>query len=274
MFFSRMLRSRKLGWGLGCTTLILVVLLLLLGSVIRFSDRVIFRPPHPGKVVMESFLLELPDEAGAIRVCYSPAPPGGITILYSHGNAQDLGTIWPQLGAYRKRGYGVLAYDYEGYGGSTGQPSEMAVYRDAERCWQFLTEEKGISPKSIALCGHSLGTGPSVWLATRHSALSLELDAPFTSTFAVAGLGWLPKNRFPNLKRIKQIIPPLLIVHGNMDQVIPYRHGIALFDNAPEPKRFLEIQKGSHTPPLSRSEYWTTLQEFLDAARSYERSAR
>ena len=203
------------------------------------------------------------------RVIFQPPPEGGITLLYSHGNAEDLASIAYRLSAYHAEGYGILAYDYEGYGEGSGTPSEAAAYRDIERCWRFLTVEKQIPPESIVIYGRSVGTGPAVWLATRRRALALVLEAPFTSTFAVAGLDWLPGDRFPNLDRIGRINQPLLIIHGDRDQVIPQRHGRKLADAAAAPKSFYNVGGAGHNNILlvAGREYWNNLREFLTRAK-------
>lgn len=249
----------------GCAVSLLAgagaALLLLPGCV----DRVIFQPPPQRASIPGCFRLELPEEAGHIGARYLPAPEGGFTLLYSHGNAEDLASAAYRISAYRAEGYGILAYDYEGYGESTGSPSESAAYRDIERCWQFLTVEKQIPPESIVIYGRSVGTGPAVWLATRHRALALVLEAPFTSAFAVAGLDWLPGDRFPNLDRIGRIGRPLLVIHGDRDQVIPQRHGRKLADAAAAPKSFCNVEGAGHNDILlvAGQEYWNNLREFL-----------
>lgn len=253
----------------GCVVVLLaglvVALLLLPGCV----DRVIFQPPPQRASIPGCFRLELPEEAGHIGARYLPAPEGGITLLYSHGNAEDLASIAYRLSAYHAQGYGILAYDYEGYGESSGTPSETAAYRDIERCWQFLTVEKQIPPESIVIYGRSVGTGPAVWLATRRRALALVLEAPFTSTFAVAGLDWLPGDRFPNLDRIGRVDQPLLVIHGDRDQVIPQHHGRKLADAAAAPKSFYNVGGAGHNNILlvAGREYWNNLREFLTRAK-------
>ena len=108
-----------------------------------------------------------------------------------------------------------------------------------------------------------------VWLATRRRALALVLEAPFTSTFAVAGLDWLPGDRFPNLDRIGRINQPLLIIHGDRDQVIPQRHGRKLADAAAAPKSFYNVGGAGHNNILlvAGREYWNNLREFLTRAK-------
>lgn len=160
---------------------------------------------------------------------YLPPPEGGYVLLYSHGNAEDLGSVRYRIRQYAERGYGVAAYDYEGYGQSGGEPSEAAACRDIERVWRYLVEERGVPPESIVIYGRSVGSGPSCFLAEKVPARALVLEAPFKSTFSVVGMGWLPFDRFRNIDRVAKIDLPLLIIHGTRDTVVPYSHGEAAF---------------------------------------------
>ncbi len=236
------------------------------------ADRVIFQPPARRVEARGSFHLDLDGGAGRIAVRYLPAPAGGRTLLYSHGNAEDLALLADLVDACRARGYGILAYDYEGYGTSDGTPSEQAAYRDIERCWKFLTEEKRLPPSAIVVYGRSVGSGPATWLAARRRPFALVLEAPFTSAFAVVGLDWLPGDRFPNLKRIDRVKCPLLIIHGDGDQVVPLSHGEALYKRASAMKKLDKVRGAGHNDILETAgeAYWANLRAFLSEAESFQ----
>ena len=145
--------------------------LLLPGCVV---DHFLFQPPGSAaaaRTVPAEGSGRLTVEPGVeIAFRHLPAPPGGETILYSHGNAEDLSGLRYRLPQFPAHGYGIIAYDYEGYGASGGTPSEENVYRDAERVWRYLVEEKKIPAERIVLYGRSLGSGPSCYLAERFPA--------------------------------------------------------------------------------------------------------
>lgn len=228
------------------------------------ADRVIFQPPGGTPAVPGTTMLEV--AAGlSVAVLYLPPPEGGYVLLYSHGNAEDLGSVRYRIRQYAERGYGVAAYDYEGYGQSGGEPSEAAACRDIERVWRYLVEERGVPPESIVIYGRSVGSGPSCFLAEKVPARALVLEAPFKSTFSVVGMGWLPFDRFRNIDRVAKINLPLLIIHGTRDTVVPYSHGEALFEAAAGPKRLYTVEGGGHNNLLFKAgeRYWEMLREFL-----------
>ena len=183
---------------------------------------------------------------------YRPPQPGQPLILYFHGNANNLGGDARRLEALATGGYGILAVDYRGYGGSTGVPSEEGLLADAETTLAKATE-LGFGPQNTVLYGHSLGTGVAVAMAARHEVAALILEAPFTSAVAVAQarywifpVGALMLDPFHSDERIKSVHAPLLVIHGTADGTIPVRFGEKLFALANEPKQFVAISEGGH----------------------------
>mgnify|MGYP000930744208 CR=1 FL=1 len=233
------------------------------------ADRIIFQPPSGTSPSVPLVRLEV-EPGTAITLRYLPPPSEEApVILYSHGNAEDLSYMEDYLQEFRRRGYGVAAYDYEGYGTSDGKPSEKSTYRDIDRVYRFLTDEAGISPERIVIYGTSVGGGPSCYLAEKSPAAALVLEAPFTSAFAVVKMGWLPGDRFRNLRRIGNIRIPVLIIHGDRDSIVPFAHGEALYEKANEPKRFYRVDGAGHNNiRLAAGErYWRELAGYLSEKR-------
>lgn len=231
------------------------------------ADRIIFQPRQDLYPELEGVeMLEL-ENAGKIALRYTPsAEADGTVFLHCHGNAENLRTISWRQEMFLSKGYGFCAFDYEGYGRSSGKPSEAGVRRDVLRVWRYLTEEKKISPERIVIHGFSLGTGAAVFLASQvTTAKALILEAPFTSTYGVAGLAWVPGNRFVSIDRIGQVKMPVLILHGDRDRIIPFKHGKKLFEKAPEPKQFWHIQGSGHNNIIATAgeTYWVRIKEFL-----------
>jgi len=170
------------------------------------------------------------------------------TILYTHGNGEDLGTVVDQVDLWADEGFGVLAYDFPGYGHSTGKPLEASCEAAIDAAWKHLTETRGLDPRSIVLISRSVGSGPTVWLAERVHPAGMVLMSPFTSAFAVRiPVPILPCDRFPNLKRIPHVGCPLLVIHGGADTLIPPSHGRKLVEAATvADKRFLGIPDAGH----------------------------
>ncbi|MBD1868415.1 alpha/beta hydrolase [Cyanobacteria bacterium FACHB-471] len=211
------------------------------------ADRMIFLP-QPASYQDTENILKLPvSDSEKISATYLPNPEADYTLLYIHGNAEDLGDIQPVLIRLQSWGFGVFAYDYRGYGTSDGKPSERNAYEEAETAYQYLTQQLGVSPDKVILYGRSVGGGSAVELATRHSVAGLILESTFTSAFrVVVPIPILPFDKFPSVQRIAQVDCPVLVMHGEADADIPVEHGRSLYDAAPEPKLSLWVEGAGH----------------------------
>ena len=211
------------------------------------SDRMIFLPP-PTTYDDTGQILKL-DSAGAgqISAIHLPNPSAEYTILYSHGNAEDLGLVAPLLARLHDWGFAVLAYDYRGYGSSRGRPTERGVYQDVEAAYVYLTATLGVPPRRIIAYGRSVGSGPAVDLAAREPLAGLVVESGFVTAFRVlTRIPLLPFDKFRNVDKIARVSCPVLVMHGMADEVVPFSHGRTLFGAAPEPKRFLWVEGAGH----------------------------
>ena len=232
------------------------------------ADKIIFQPrqdTYPELAGVEMIALE--KAPGKIAVRFTPpAREGGLVLLHCHGNAENLRSLAWRQDLFQSHGYGFCSFDYEGYGRSSGKPSEAAAERDVLRVWKYLTVERNIPAEQIVLHGFSLGTGVASFLASKVSGYrALILEAPFTSTYAVAGLAWVPGNRFPSFRYITQVKSPILIMHGDRDRIIPFSHGKKLYEKAPSPKHFHQVRGAGYNDIIATagSDYWQILNEFL-----------
>lgn len=212
-----------------------------------FADRMIFLAP-PAQYGDDRGILKLRTAAGErISALYLANPRADYTMLYSHGNAEDLGVIRPILPALRDLGFAVLAYDYRGYGTSEGRASERASYQDIDAAYEYLTQQLGVPAHRIILYGRSVGAGPSVDLAVRQPVGGLVLESPFTAAFQVlTRVPLLPFDKFRNLAKITRVGCPVLVMHGLADDVVPVAHGQRLFAAAREPKQALWVAGAGH----------------------------
>lgn len=210
------------------------VYLLLLLVAVFFADRLIFIPPQASYDAEMEGLLFLETDAGEkIAAIHHPAAPGMPTVLYSHGNAEDLGQSTDLYEIWTEAGMGVMAYDYPGYGQSPGKADEAGCERAIQAAWDHLIA-RGVPGKKIVIVGRSVGSGPATWLASKEAAAGLVLIAPFTSAFAVlCPVPLFPGDRFQNLQRIKTLRMPLLVLHGENDEVIASSHGRKLVEASP-----------------------------------------
>jgi len=231
-------------------------LLLLLYS---FQEKFIFpaakridRTPATAPFQWEYEDVFLKVEDGQSHAWFIPLEGASKVVLFSHGNAGNMAGRLESIQLLRSMGFSVFAYDYGGYGRSTGSPSEMRIYADVEAAWHYLTEERGLAPTDIVLFGRSLGGAATAYLASKVTPAAVILESTFTSLPDVVKSMFLGsilskgiRHHFPSLERVSQIRAPLLIVHSKEDRLIPFVHGKRLFEAAPEPKQFLEI-RGDH----------------------------
>ncbi|MDB6080318.1 MAG: phospholipase/Carboxylesterase [Akkermansiaceae bacterium] len=224
------------------------VYLILLVIAVFFAEKLIFFPPEPGYTAATPGLVMIATPKEKIAAVYLPADPGKPTILYAHGNAEDLSAAMELYDEWHQAGLGILAYDFPGYGLSGGTPTESSCERAAQAGWDFLTVGKKIAPSSIVIAARSVGGGPAVWLAAHEKPRGLVLVSSFTSAFAVRiPIPIFPRDRFPSLKRIHTIDCPLLVIHGEQDSLIRISHGRALYEASPaKDKRFIAIAGAGH----------------------------
>jgi abhydrolase domain-containing protein 17 len=241
-----------------------------------FADRMIFLPPKSTYTATDLPVILVPvGKERRIAVLHLPNPAAVHTLIFSHGNGEDLGHNRWFLAALRDAGFAVLAYDYRGYGLSAGgPPGEHATYEDIEAVYDYATRDLAIAPHALIVHGRSVGTGPSVHLAATRPVGGLILESGFTSAFRVlTRIALLPFDRFPNLRRLEAVRAPVLVMHGTRDEVIPYRMGLQLFAAAREPKMSLWIDGAGHNDfaAVAGERYWQTLQNFAAIAAAHSR---
>ncbi|MEO0378100.1 MAG: alpha/beta hydrolase, partial [Cyanobacteria bacterium P01_A01_bin.17] len=156
-------------------------------------------------------------------------------------------------------------YDYRGYGTNSGTPSEQGVYRDIEAAYDYLVDELALSPSQIIVQGQSVGGGPSTYLATQKPVAGLILESSFTKIFRVLlPFPILPFEKFPNVDRLAKVNCPVLVIHGQADHIIAFKHGQELFEAALEPKQSFWVPEAHHNnvQAVAGATYRQTLQDF------------
>lgn len=259
----------------GSIALSVYIFFLLYG--IFFGDRLIFQP-QPSSYMDTDQILKLETINGEIiSVLYLPNPGAAYTILYSHGNAEDLGDIREVLQQFHEHGFSVIAYDYSGYGTSSGQPSENASYADISAVYDYAVRKIGLRPDDILLLGRSVGGGPSLDLAVREAVGGLILESSFVSAFrVVTTIPLFPIDKFDNLHKIKTLPCPILVIHGKQDSIVPFWHGERLYEESHPPKMNFWVD-GAHHNDLMRSageEYWETLERFVGLVEEHRANSK
>ena len=252
---------------LGSVATLLGAVYLLLGALAWwYADRIIFQP-HPGGYTVGSGISLVPvAKDDSIAVLWLPNPRARYTILYSHGNAEDLGDLRDFLADMRDAGFSVLAYDYRGYGlSSRRRPSERRAYEDVDAAYRHLTATLGVAPDRVILHGRSLGGGIASHLAASERTAGLILESTFVSAFRVAVPRPLfPFDRFATASRLDRVRVPVLVIHGDRDEVIPYWHGPALLAAASPPRTHFWVRGAGHNDLalVAGPRYWQALRDF------------
>ena len=218
----------------------LTVFLIMLGYI--FMELLLFPAPYSGRKTGNKTLISNGEQ---LDVFYQKKSSTKV-ILYSHGNNEYLAKIQPWLNKMVARGYSVLAYDYAGYGASSGKASVRQSIIDIETAYHFLTRKEHFSPQSIIVVGYSVGSGPATYLATKFKVKKLILIAPFASAAQVV-LPWqMPFDKFKNAELLSQKKVPLTIFHGDKDMLIPYRNSKKIYKSARHPKKLIKINGADH----------------------------
>jgi len=245
---------------------ILIIYILIGFWAFFFSDRLIFLPRPSSYQTNQDFVKLKSRNRTQITGIYLPLPKAEYTILYSHGNGEDLGEILPRLRDLRDIGFNIFSYDYQGYGTSQGRPSVAGAYQDVNAAYEYLTQKLGIPANKIIVYGRSVGGGPSVDLASRQPVAGLVIESSFTTAFrVVTGIPVYPFDKFPNIDNIKNVNCPVLVIHGNADRVIPFSHGQQLFAMVDQPKLSFWVNGAGHLNLLevAGEEYVKVMTEFI-----------
>jgi hypothetical protein len=250
-------------------TIFLIAILVYLGVFLCayfYAEKIIFQP-QPSSYRDTNQIIKLDSGDGVkISAIYLPNPDAHYTILYSHGNAEDIGQLLSLLSEIRAVGFSVFAFDYRGYGTSSGTPSEENAYRDEDAAYHYLVESLGVPPNRIIAMGRSLGGAVAVDLARRRQLGGLVIESSFVSAYRVmTQIPLFPLDKFKSISKIKEIRCPVLVIHGKRDEVIPFWHGERLFQEANEPKLSLWVESAGHNNlfEVAGNRYGQGLRDFV-----------
>ncbi|CAL5325334.1 hypothetical protein CsSME_00004559 [Camellia sinensis var. sinensis] len=256
------------------------------GMTSSMAAKFAFFPPNPasykmvrdgmtGLLVMSPFphrenveVLKLPTRKGTeVVALYIRHPMATSTLLYSHGNAADLGQMYDlfiELSIHLK--VNLMGYDYSGYGQSSGKPSEQNTYADIEAVYKCLEESYGAKQENIILYGQSVGSGPTLDLAARLPLLrAVVLHSPILSglrvMYPVKRSYWF--DIYKNIDKITLVNCPVLIIHGTSDEVVDCSHGKQLWELCKEKYEPLWLKGGNHCDLELYPDYIRHLKKFI-----------
>lgn len=193
-------------------------------------------------------------DGGEILVWTVPPRPGKPVILYFTGNGGSLPHAAVKLREFTLAGFGLVGMNYRGAAGAEGAPDQPVIIADGVAVHDAIPDLLPGAPMPPVIHGTSLGAAVAVQVAARRPARAVLLEAPFARLCETAQHHYpyvpacwiLPDQRWDSLDRIGEIDAPLLIQHGEQDDIIPFTHGQRLFDAAAEPKRFIAYPDGNH----------------------------
>jgi uncharacterized protein len=181
------------------------------------------------------------------------SPPPEITVIVFNGNAGHRGFRAPLAAMLRDAGLATLLFDYRGYGGNPGRPSEEGLARDAQAAHRYVVSRKDVDPNRLVYFGESLGSAVAVRLASEQTPRGVILRSPFTSLIDVGRhhYPFLPvrallRDRFESIDRIDRVRCPLLIIAGQRDSVVPLDLSRHLYEAAHSPKRLVVFDEADH----------------------------
>ena len=174
------------------------------------------------------------------------------TIVFFHGNAGSLKNRTYKLNHFKDLDVNFLIIAWRGFNGNKGKPSEIGLYEDARSAIRWLNK-KDIKDKNIILYGESLGTAIAVEIAQNKKYAGVILESPFTSMINMGKkyypffpVSFLLKDKFESFKKINKILIPILIIHGEVDKIVPYEMGKKMYELANQPKFFYSQEYGDH----------------------------
>ena len=203
--------------------------------------------PNGRDVVLET------EDGIRLGAWYFPVTGGGPAVLVCNGNGGDRSLRAELAAALNRAGLSVLLFDYRGYGGNPGRPTEDGLAADARAAQEWLAGQPDVDPNRIVYFGESLGAAVAVGLAVQRPPAALVLRSPFTSLPDVGAVHypWLPVrrlllDRYPSIDRIASVQSPVLVIAGDRDDIVPASLSKRLFDAADEPKRWLLVPGAGH----------------------------
>ena len=241
-------------------------------SLIFYPTKEVFASPAQDGIEHEEVFIKTADDENLHGYFFPANIKTKKTVIYLHGNAQNVSTWYIAPVEIQKHvPVNFLLVDYQGYGKSTGKPSVEGVITDAQAMYKYLIE-RGDKPEDISLYGRSIGGAIALELAIREKVKSVVVQSSFTSLKEIAKelFPFIPnqlvKNSLWNSQEIiKKINAPILISHGDQDEIVPVSHSYKLFEAANEPKKIIVLKGAAHNELSSyfTEEYFNTLQNMF-----------
>jgi pimeloyl-ACP methyl ester carboxylesterase len=266
---------------LGAGNFLIVLLCLLTGC--GLENRLIFHPTTDIARTPRDVGLDYLDlyftTADNVRLngWFIPHPQASATMIWFHGNAGNIGDRVDNIKLlHDKTRISIFIFDYRGYGRSPGSSSETTTYIDGDAAMNFVRTQLQVDSKNLLIFGRSLGAAVAAEMATRHGRRAVILESPFTSISDMAKIvlpalpiGPLLSAKFDVIDKVGKITAPLLVLHGDQDEIIPFEQGQRVFAAARQPKQFYPIKGAGHNDTFiaGGDGYYERFKSFIETSR-------
>ncbi|MDI1249586.1 MAG: alpha/beta hydrolase [Lacunisphaera sp.] len=257
--------------SLGRIVLLLAGAYVIIAFAAHFLSLAMIFPRPPVKYELTSDYVQLTASDGVkLAARHWPNPSAKYTLLYLHGNYEDLGSLADYMPQFLSAGYAAFALDYRRYGLSEGVPTEANTCADAILAYDYMRTTLGIPADRIIIFGYSLGAGPGVEVARQRPAAGLVMQGAFVSAYRVmTKIPVFPGDKFRNLAKLPGLKLPVMVIHGTADDTVPFWHGQKLYDAITAPKAKLFVEGGPHAGlgDFTGPRYAEELRKFTDSLR-------
>lgn len=204
-------------------------------------------------------------------------PKGEYVLLFAHGNGGNISHRVDIAARFFEEGFSIFLFDYRGYGKSKGKPTERGTYQDIEGVLQYLHKKLSIPPSRIIPVGESMGGAIVVELCTHYDFRAAVLISPAISLSQVMSHlfpDYLLNKKFSGIydssEKITKIHSPMLIIHGDNDELVPFEQGRELFRRANHPKVFYKIHGAGHNDiyEMGGEKIFKRIRKFIENPRS------
>jgi pimeloyl-ACP methyl ester carboxylesterase len=266
---------------IGAGNFLIVMLCLLTGC--GLENRLIFHPTTEIARTPRDVGLEYQDlyftTADNVRLngWFIPHPQASATMIWFHGNAGNIGDRVDNIKLlHDKTRISIFIFDYRGYGRSPGSSSETTTYLDGEAAMKFVRRQLKVESKNLVIFGRSLGAAVAAEMASRHDSRAVILESPFASIgemvkvmLPALPIGPLLSAKFDVIDKVGKITAPLLVLHGDQDEIIPFEQGQRVFAAARHPKQFYPIKGAGHNDTFiaGGDGYYERLKSFIQTSR-------
>jgi len=240
-------------------------------NFVFFPEKAHAFSPHQWGLNVEDVFFDTEDGL-KLHAWHVPGPDDAPMVLWFHGNAGNIADRVENAKLLADRGLALFMVDYRGYGKSEGTPSENGIYIDGEASYDHLTREAGVAPENLIIFGRSLGSCFATYVAAKKPCAGVILESAFTDMADMARMGFLMlpgvgklMTKFNSLGRVDKILAPILFIHGDQDEIVPYALGRKMFDAARSEKNFYTIPGAHHndTYHFGGTEYFDKFETFV-----------